>query len=62
VAARSEAGVEATSCSGAGEKTTVAAVARWFLGQEQSERERRDENLLSVARESAGPKILMRGT
>jgi hypothetical protein len=29
----------------------VAAAARWFLGQQQSERECGDENLLSVMRE-----------
>jgi hypothetical protein len=35
----------------------VAAVVQWFLGRQQSERERGDENLLSVARECAGPNV-----
>jgi hypothetical protein len=38
------------------------AVARWFLGQQQSEREHGGENLLSVVRASTGPKILEHGT
>jgi hypothetical protein len=40
----------------------VVAAARRFLGQQQSERERGDEILLSLVRESAGPEILVRGT
>jgi hypothetical protein len=38
------------------------AVARWFLGQQQSGREHGGENLLSVVRASTGPKILEHGT
>jgi hypothetical protein len=40
----------------------VAAVVWWFLGRQKSERECWDEKLLSVARESVGPKILVHGT
>jgi hypothetical protein len=36
--------------------------ARRFLGLQKTERERGDENLLNVARESAGPEILVHGT
>jgi hypothetical protein len=37
----------------------MVAVARQFLGQQKSERERVDEKLLSVPRESVGSKILV---
>jgi hypothetical protein len=40
----------------------VVVVARRFLGRPKSKRECDDENLLSVARESVGPEILVRRT
>jgi hypothetical protein len=47
---------------GQDQRRQVAAEARWFLGRLQSEREHRDENLLSAARKSAGREILVHGT
>jgi hypothetical protein len=35
---------------------------RWFLGRQKSKKERGDEKLICVARESAGPEILVRET
>jgi hypothetical protein len=72
-AVHSEVRVEAMACSGAGdevvacflagiENVQMAAVARWFLGRQKSEREHVDEKLLSVVRESVGPAILVHGT
>jgi hypothetical protein len=40
----------------------VVAVAQWFQGRQQGEREHGDENFLSVPRYNAGHEILVRGT
>jgi hypothetical protein len=56
-AALSEAGVEVAMCFGANDE---AMVARWFLGRQQSERERGNKNLLCVVRGSVGPDMSQR--
>jgi hypothetical protein len=57
VVTRSEARVEPAVCSGPGSRT-VGGGGTTCLGRQKSERERGVKKLLSVVKESAGPKIL----